>query len=466
MALRFLDNISLEGNQLQNSLLQVLASNPTPLGEGQIIYNSTTNSINYYDGTSWIALNDVGDISEVIAGTALNGGGTSGAVTINHDDYGTAGTYSYPTSVTTNAQGHVTSITAGPAPGTMNSFTVAGDTGTNQIISEGNTLTLVGSTGIATVGAATDQILISLALSELPANTDTLVKGTDTIVGLWNSNTSQGTKVVEDIPVSSWGTAIDDINMGSNKIVSVSNPTSAQDAATKNYVDTTFAGSGALIFQGGYDASTSGPNGSALKGWTYAVTVAGNGGGYWSTPLEVGDLIIAEQDNPASDADWTDVQNNVDVATDTILGIAKFPSSGGLAVSAGAVSLATSGVTAGTYGDANSVSQITVDNKGIVTSASDVDIAITSSQVTNFDSSVDIIINSTKYKTSFGDAAATSFIINHSLNTRDVIVQVYSNIAPYDTVQCTVERTTTNSLTLSTSQPPALNEFRVLVQSM
>jgi len=408
----------------------------------------------------------VGDISEVIAGTALNGGGTSGAVTINHDDYGTAGTYSYPTSVTTNAQGHVTSITAGPAPGTMNSFTVAGDTGTNQIISEGNTLTLVGSTGIATVGAATDQILISLALSELPANTDTLVKGTDTIVGLWNSNTSQGTKVVEDIPVSSWGTAIDDINMGSNKIVSVSNPTSAQDAATKNYVDTTFAGSGALIFQGGYDASTSGPNGSALKGWTYAVTVAGNGGGYWSTPLEVGDLIIAEQDNPASDADWTDVQNNVDVATDTILGIAKFPLSGGLAVSAGAVSLATSGVTAGTYGDANSVSQITVDNKGIVTSASDVDIAITSSQVTNFDSSVDIIINSTKYKTSFGDAAATSFIINHSLNTRDVIVQVYSNIAPYDTVQCTVERTTTNSLTLSTSQPPALNEFRVLVQSM
>lgn len=466
MALRFLDNISLEGNQLQNSLLQVLASNPTPLGEGQIIYNSTTNSINYYDGTSWIALNDVGDISEVIAGTALNGGGTSGAVTLNHDDYGTAGTYSYPTSVTTNAQGHVTSITAGPAPGTMNSFTVAGDTGTNQIISEGNTLTLVGSTGIATVGAATDQILISLALSELPANTDTLVKGTDTIVGLWNSNTSQGTKVVEDIPVSSWGTAIDDINMGSNKIVSVSNPTSAQDAATKNYVDTTFAGSGALIFQGGYDASTSGPNGSALKGWTYAVTVAGNGGGYWSTPLEVGDLIIAEQDNPASEADWTDVQNNVDVATDTILGIAKFPLSGGLAVSAGAVSLATSGVTAGTYGDANSVSQITVDNKGIVTSASDVDIAITSSQVTNFDSSVDTIINSTKYKASFGDAVATSFTINHSLNTRDVIVQVYSNIAPYDTVQCTVERTTINSLTLSTSQPPALNEFRVLVQSM
>lgn len=466
MALRFLDNISLEGNQLQNSLLQVLATNPSALGEGQIIYNSTTNSINYYNGTSWVTLDGQGDISEVIAGTALNGGGTSGAVTINHDDYGTAGTYGYPTSVTTNAQGHVTSITAGPAPGTMNSFIVAGDTGTNQTISDGNTLTFVGDVGITTEGLNTDQITINLALGELPANTATLVPSTDVIVGIWDSKTTQGTKVVDDIPVSAWGAAIADIDMGSNKIVSLTDPTSNQDAATKNYVDTTFAGSGALIFQGGYDASSSGPNSSALKGWTYAVTVAGDGGGFWSTPLEVGDLIIAEQDNPASEADWTDIQNNVDVATATTLGLAKFPTAGGLSVSAGAVSLATSGVTAGTYGDANSVSQVTVDNKGIVTSATNVDIAITSSQVTDFCTAVDDCVAATNYKQSFGDGVATSFTITHSLNTRDVITQIYSNIAPYDTVQCTVERTTVDTLTIDVAQPPATNEFRVLVQSI
>ena len=138
MAIKYLDNISLEGNQLQNSLLQVLATNPAPLGAGQIFYNSTTGSVNYYNGNAWIALDDVGDISAVIAGTALNGGGTSGSVTLNHNNYGTSGTYAYPTSVTTNAQGHITAISAGVAPGSMNSFNVAGDSGTNQSISEGN----------------------------------------------------------------------------------------------------------------------------------------------------------------------------------------------------------------------------------------------------------------------------------------------------------------------------------------
>jgi hypothetical protein len=64
----------------------------------------------------------------IVGGTAL---GTVGAeltptgqaqqkrVTINHNDYGTAGTYASPSSITTNAQGHVTSITAGSVGSTV-----------------------------------------------------------------------------------------------------------------------------------------------------------------------------------------------------------------------------------------------------------------------------------------------------------------------------------------------------------
>ena len=94
-------------------------------------------------------------------------------------------------------------------------------------------------------------------------------------------------------------------------------PTLALQAATKSYVDNTLAGSGSLIFQGSYDAVNNVPNLTSgtgiLKGWTYAVT-AGPSTSFWSPPLDVGDLVIANIDNPTSAADWTEVQSNIGIA--------------------------------------------------------------------------------------------------------------------------------------------------------
>ena len=112
-------------------------------------------------------------------------------------------------------------------------------------------------------------------------------------------------------------------------------PTLTLQAATKGYVDNTLAGSGSLIFQGSYDAVNNVPNLTSgtgiLKGWTYAVT-AGPSTSFWSPPLDVGDLVIANIDNPASASDWTEVQSNIGVAgsgtTDlgTVKGLAGFNS--------------------------------------------------------------------------------------------------------------------------------------------
>jgi len=96
----------------------------------------------------------------ILGGTAITTAVSSvDTVTINHSNYGTAGTYAYPTSVTTNAQGHITAITAGSAP--MSSFSVGADTGTVQTIVNGETLYINGNNGIATV-ATSDTITASL----------------------------------------------------------------------------------------------------------------------------------------------------------------------------------------------------------------------------------------------------------------------------------------------------------------
>lgn len=473
MAIKYLNSISLEGNQIQNSLLQVLATNPTPLGEGQFFYNSATKSFNFYNGTAWVVLDGaagpVGGITSIIAGTALNGGGSTSTVTINHDNFGTAGTYAYPTSVTTNAQGHITSISAGSAPGTMNSFTIAGDSGANQSISNGNTITFIGGTGITTLGGATDQMTITLALNELPANASALNKATDKLVGLWGGGTTQGTKVVSALPVSAWGAATEQVNMGSNKIVSLLDPTAAQDAATKGYVDLALAGSGVLIFQGGYNASTNSPNLDTPptitinKGFSWTVTVDGL---FFSEQVRVGDMLIANVNSPTTLADWTTVQSNIDLATSTTPGIASFPTAGGLSVSTGAVSIANSGVTASTYGNAGAVSTITVNAQGRITSASNTTIAIPSTQITDFCNAVDVCVStSTKFTAFIGNGAATAYNITHSLNNLDAMVQLYE-VSTGDTVYAEVKRVTPDSITVTFGAAIALNSIRVMIISI
>lgn len=387
-------------------------------------------------------------------------------VTIDLDNTAvTPGSYTLA-SITVDQQGRITAASSGSA-GAMSSFDVAGDSGTAQTITNGNTLTFVGGEGIDTSAAATDKINIVLDLTELPARTAVIDPKTDKLIGLFDKGADQNTVIIADLGLSMFAAPSADLSIGSNKLTDVTNPTAAQDAATKNYVDTTFAGSGALIFQGGYDATTAAPSAGVKKGWTYVVTVAGSGvpAGFWSPTLEVGDLIIANIDTPTTAADWTEVNKNIDVATATVQGIANFPTAGGLVVSSGAVSLPTI-ITAGSFGSASQSPSVTVDAKGRVTAISNNSIQITSSQVTNFCDDVETCIKTrNEFVATIGDGATNPWRVNHNLGSQDVMVQVYDT-KTFETLMVSVVRLDIDNVEIVTTKPIAPNGARVLIKQI
>ena len=423
--------------------------------------------------TSWELQGDGGTPQDIIdggevqfvGGTAIAtavAAGTPDTLTITHSNFGTAGTYAYPTEIITNAQGHVTSVTGGSAP-TDTTYTLpvtaAGSNAVTASLTDSNsavtsTLSFAGVSNETTVTSVVgNNQLITIGLP------DDVTIGNDLTV------TADMSAVQATLTGNLTGTTA----TFTGQVTIPQTPTAAASAASKNYVDTTFAGSGALIFQGGYNAATNfpdldvSPSASIKQGWTYAVTAAGN---FFTEAVEDGDLLIAESDAPTALSDWTVVQNNIGLATNTVTGISKFVVANGFA----------SGMTDGepaipaqtaftTEGSASSVPVITTNAFGAVTAITDTSIAIATSQVTGFDAAVDTLIEATQFKASVGNGSATSYVVNHALNTRDVIVQIYDNTT-YETVQCKVVRTDVNNVTISTAAAASSAGLRVVIQSL
>lgn len=68
-----------------------------------------------------------------------------------------------------------------------------------------------------------------------------------------------------------------------------------------------------------------------------------------------------------------------------------------------------------------------------------------------------------KHQANVGDGSATQYTVTHNLGTRDVTVEVLRNSGNYDTIVCDVERTSTNAVRLTFAAAPTSNQFRVLI---
>lgn len=69
------------------------------------------------------------------------------------------------------------------------------------------------------------------------------------------------------------------------------------------------------------------------------------------------------------------------------------------------------------------------------------------------------------YKTSIGDGVQVAFLVTHSFNTRDVMVELYDT-ATYETVYADVVRTSVNGVTILFNTAPTTNQIRVLIKEI
>ena len=384
MAIPFLNNITLNNNEIQKVRLQNGGSPPLNSGPGQIYFDTTAGdeTAKYYSNATdaFVSLKEYtfpavakadGYITSTITGTT-----PKPIVKFNLNATGTADN-------TTYLRGDNQWEPISGIPGTY-TWTVS-DGSNSTPVASGETVTFSGT-----------------------ANEIEVLEGSRTVtIGLPNDVT-----IANNLTVGGTG------NFTGQVTIPIL-PSAQTDAASKDYVDNAVVGG--LVYQGGYDAFqnspdlTTSPN-SILKGWTYTVTV---GGTFFGEVLEVGDVLIAEQDDPSSLTDWTTVQNNIGIATD------------GTDTGAGAAIIGIS-----RYDE----DDFTVSATGFVQ------------------------LNATSFVDQVGTTTATPNPIVHNLGTRDVIVQLYDKVT-FETVYADVERNDADEVTITFAAPPT-NIVRVLIQKI
>ena len=328
MAINFLNTVDLNKNQLNQAVIQNVASDPASGVVGQIIFNTVTDSLKQYvadtggGSAGWESIG--GDIQKVDGGTYITVTDPNGPIPIvNHDattrtnttstaSPGYGATFTALDSITSNATGHVTGV---------NTKTVTLPADTNE------TYTLPTTAGVVAPGTPTTGIISLTA-----GGTGSGVKSTVTFTGTTNridvSGSATGQNGAITIDLTDDVTIVNDLTVGGELTVSGTGqssfagqitipqtPVADTDAASKKFVLDQVAGLGS--FQGGYDASTD-PGSPALTGASniafgqgdfYAVTTAGtitfSDSPTGDATLEVGDFIFSNTDitansNPAS----------------------------------------------------------------------------------------------------------------------------------------------------------------------
>jgi len=483
--MKFVTNLNLNQNELQNGKFQVVASDPSTNNfEGRLIYNSTEKTIKYFDGTAWK--------KAIVSASSV--GSASAAITINE----TNGVISIEPNLASSSQPGVMSAAdksklddASSSDG-ANTLVKRDGNGRFQVAEPSNPLDAANKAYVDAARSGLDVKESVHVATTGPINLATDLNTGDVIDG-HTLETGDRVLVKNQVTgsengiyvVSASGTAQRSLDADTNAEVTsglftfVTNGTSYGDTgwvlATDNPITlgTTslsfvqFSGAGTITAGEGLEKV-----GSTLNVITASASLeisdnrlriasgaAGNGLA-WND----GVLSVAPHINGGLEISGDELQIKINSSVDGLV-----TSSAGLALTgdiAGDGLTFTNGVLSRNVidlaqGSDDTTGTLPIDQGGTgQTSASAARdaLALTSSSGANTSTpTLARIANKV-----VGDGVNTSYTVTHNFGTRAVVVQVYDS-SNYDTVIADVERSTTDSVVISFSVAPSSNAYTVVV---
>ena len=477
MARKFLVSIDLTKNELQNAVIQNLATAPSTPSAGQIYYNTVDNQLYIYNGTRW-----------EVAGNAVQSGLLGNRPAANSVDAGTiyyaTDTYLFyysdgSTWTQTNAFGTVTAQTSyGASSGNGSATTYARADHTHGTPSLGTAIPNAISGAAGAAGSATtpskedhthaftpsqDLAMAGFKLTGLgtpSADTDAANKG-------YVDAVAQGLDVKASVRLATTGalsaftftsTAGGTLTGNANGALSIDGvtPSVADRILVKNETSGNAPYNGIFVVTTVGDVST-----------PYVLTRSTDA----NTSAEVTDgmFTFVEQGTSLASTSWVLTTNNPITLNTTALVFAQFSGSGTYTASDGVLLTGTNFTFAPRSGYGLQTGASGAEIKLATTSGLNLttDLAVGAgngiSVLTNT-VAIDTAVVVSKYNANVGDGSATSYTITHNLNTRDVQVTVYESTGSYAEVICDVNHATVNTITLLFSVAPTLNQYRVVVQ--
>jgi hypothetical protein len=469
MARKFLVSVDLNKNELQNARIQNLGSAPSSPVSGQIYYDTSNNTMYYYNGLAspngpWMPMSGSTEVIQDVIGSSVIGGvaltatydDNAGTTTIDLDNTTvTAGSYGSTTQIptfTVDAQGRLT------AAGTVNvatTLSIAAESGTADTVNlltdtltfaagEGidttvtnNTITIAGedasttNKGVASFNA--DDFNVTTGHVELE---DTVVKTVTTDSGaLTPSGHSLSILGGEGIDVTHTGTSI---------------TVAGEDASTSNKGVASFADADFTVTNGAVTiknvnlgTQTTGSYIATVSGTANEVTVTAN-------DTEGANITIGLPDDVS-------ITNNLNVGGNlNVTGSINAVSTTEINIQDNKINLNSNFNTGTPTADAG----IKV-NRG---DEADVELRWHETsdqwQLTNDGTNYHAITR--KYVEVLA-GSSTSYTVTHNLGTTDVMVQVSETASPYAKVETDVELTSASAVTIKFATAPSAGAYKVIV---